>query len=276
MSGGTKGGMNGSSQPVAGAPRLLLVDDEPPARQRLRTVLSDIAADFPHAVVGEAADGMAALNFLAETGADIVLVDVQMPGMDGIEFARHAAQLEVPPAIVFVTAFDAYALKAFEVHALDFLVKPVRAQRLLESLQRVADLKPPRSSELTEVARAATPGGRAFISVHERGRVLLVPVTEILYFKAELKYVTIRTSERQYLTEESLVALEDEFAESFVRVHRNALVAKNAISGFERVEGDSDEEGAGEPHWEVTVRGVADRLPVSRRQWPVVKAILRR
>lgn len=260
------------------APRILLVDDEAPARQRLADLLSDIAADFPHTIIGQAADGRGALDRLAETPADIALIDVQMPAMTGIELARHLGALPDPPAIVFVTAFDEYAVKAFEVHALDYLMKPVRAQRLLDALNRVRSLTQRQTSAIAAAAREsgeARGKKRDTIAVVERGRVLLVPVHEILYLKAELKYITIRTAEREYLTEEPLVDLENEFSDVFVRVHRNALVARRAISGFERVESVSNGDSVGEPHWVVTLRDVPERLPVSRRQWPVVKEIMR-
>ena len=259
------------------APRILIVDDEAPARARMADLLSDIADDFPHVVVGEAADGKSALDRLAETPAEIALIDVQMPGMTGIELARHLGALPEPPAIVFVTAFDEYAVKAFEVHALDYLMKPVRAVRLLEALTRVRALASRQTPSIAAAARdSAEAQGRKreSIAVVERGRVMLIPVETIVYLKAELKYITIRTAEREYLTEEPLVDLENEFVDRFVRVHRNALVARRAIAGFERVE-SIDGDSVGEPHWVVTLRDVAERLPVSRRQWPIVKETMR-
>jgi two-component system response regulator AlgR len=258
-------------------PRILIVDDEGPARARMADLLSDILGDFPHTVVGQEADGRSALERLAETPADIALIDVQMPGMTGIELARHLGALPDPPGIVFVTAYDEYAVKAFEVHALDYLMKPVRAQRLLEALTRVRSMVKRQKSAIAAVARessAAAGKQRESIAVVERGRVMLVPVDSIVYLKAELKYLTIRTGEREYLTEEPLVDLENEFADRFVRVHRNALVARRAISGFERVE-SVDGDSVGEPHWVVTLRDVPERLPVSRRQWPIVKETMR-
>ncbi len=227
--------------------------------------------------VGEAADGHGALERLAEAPADIALVDVQMPGMTGIELARHLGALPDPPAIVFVTAFDEYAVKAFEVHALDYLMKPVRAARLLDALAHVRTTKG-QSRAIATVAREtgeATGKRRDTIAVVERGRVLLVPVDDIVYLKAEFKYITIRTADREYLTEEPLVDLENEFADRFVRVHRNALVARRAVSGFERVETVGPGDSVGEPHWVVTLRNVPERLPVSRRQWPAVKEAMR-
>jgi two-component system response regulator AlgR len=276
--------MSTSADPPAGPPsagtaraaaRVLIVDDEAPARARIVALLSDIADQFSHEVVGEAGNGREALALIETRPVDIVLLDVQMPDMTGLELARHLAALPVGPAVVFVSAYDEFALKAFEVHALDYLVKPVRAARLREALERVTRLGAVQPAVIRAAARAADPRAREMISVHERGRVQLVPVAEILYLKAELKYVTIRTAQRAYLTEESLVALEEEFAESFVRVHRNALIARNAISGFERVEAVSEDEAGGEPHWEVVLRDLDERLPVSRRQWPVVKVLIK-
>lgn len=257
--------------------RILIVDDEAPARARMSDLLSDIAADFPHVVVGEAADGQSALDRLAETPADIALIDVQMPSMTGIELARHLGASPEPPAIVFVTAFDEYAVKAFEVHALDYLMKPVRAARLLEALVRVRSLALQQKPAIAAMARESGEAHgrrRESIAVVERGRVMLIPVETIVYLKAELKYITIRTTDREFLTEEPLVDLENEFADRFVRVHRNALVARRAIAGFERVE-SIDGDSVGEPHWVVTLRDVPERLPVSRRQWPIVKETMR-
>jgi two-component system response regulator AlgR len=269
-------------------PRILIVDDEAPARLRLRQLLSDIAPDYPHEIVGEAGNGRAALELLsnAQAGepanepasivADIALLDVQMPAMTGLQLARHMNALAQPPAVIFVTAFDAYAVQAFEVHALDYLMKPVRAQRLLDALRRVAQR--PEQGLLQSVAIASLArqqGAREHITVNERGRIMLVPVADVLYLKAEQKYVTLRTTEREYLIEESLVALEEEFTERFVRVHRNALVARAAIRGFQRVETILDDDATGEPHWEVVLQGLNERLLVSRRQWPVVKALVK-
>jgi len=258
--------------------RILVVDDEAPARQRMADLLSDIADEFPHTLVGDAADGRSALDRLAETPADIALIDVQMPGMTGIELARHLGALPEPPAIVFVTAFDEFAVKAFEVHALDYLMKPVRATRLLEALQHVRSLTGRQTPAIAAAARESSEARgkrRDTIAVVERGRVLLVPVEDIVYLKAELKYITIRSTDREYLTEEPLVDLENEFSDVFVRVHRNALVARRAISGFERVESVGPGDSVGEPHWVVTLRNVPERLPVSRRQWPIVKETMK-
>ncbi len=248
------------------APRILIADDEPPARARLRALLGDIAAEFPHMIVGEAGDGVAALELLARTPADIVLADIRMPCLDGIELAQQLAGLARPPALVFVTAHDEFALQAFELAAADYLMKPVRAPRLLEALRKARRLAPG-DALLKELA----PAGRERLRVVERGAVLLVPVAEVLYLRAEQKYVTARTAAREYLLEESLAHLETEFAPRFVRIHRNCLVAAAAVAGVAR-EADGDE--GGEAHWALHLKGVPEHLPVSRRQWPQVKAQL--
>lgn len=262
--------------------RILIVDDEAPARARLTTLLSDIAAECPHELIGEASQAQQALDKIAELAPDIVLLDVQMPGMTGLEMAAHLAQNDDAPVIIFVTAYDEYALKAFEVRALDYLLKPVRARRLSDAILRVKALKQSRGSQAKLIAEVSTTlqATRKNFSVQERGRLLLVPVADVLYLKAEAKYVTLRTREREYLLEGTLSSLELEFAAQFIRVHRNALVARDAITGVERgqlaVDVDSDgESDKTQDAWQVILRGIDDRLPISRRQWSAVKALVR-
>jgi two-component system response regulator AlgR len=252
--------------------KILVVDDEPPARARMSQLLGDCAAQLPLTVVGQADGGLAAIEAVSRLQPDVVLLDISMPDMNGIEVARHLSQLETPPAIIFVTAFDEHALQAFEVQALDYLLKPVRAERLLAALQRARRVAP-REPRLEELARDLG-SARTQLSVAERGRLVLIPVDEIVYLRAELKYVTIRTVAREFLTEESLTALESEFGERFVRIHRNALVARAYIAGFQRVKTRPEGEGeAPEGHWEILLRDMDERLPISRRQWPTVKAL---
>lgn len=245
-------------------PRILLVDDEPPARMRLRTLLADIAADFPHCIVGEAGDGVAALELLAHTPADIALIDIRMPRMDGIELAQQLAGLNQPPAVVFVTAHDEFALKAFDLAAADYLMKPARAARLLDALKKAQRLVPG-----GVLLQTLAPAGRTRLRVVERGSVLLVPMVDVLYLRAEQKYVTVRTAQHEYLLEESLGQLEVEFSSRLMRIHRNCLVSINAVAGVVRAA-----DAAGEPHWALRLHGVPEHLPVSRRQWPQVKATL--
>lgn len=247
--------------------RLMVVDDEAPARERLKEVLGDLAETVPHVVVAEAANGPAALAFLQQHAVDIVLVDIHMPQMSGIEFARHVLRTETPPGIIFVTAHDQHAVHAFEVNALDYLLKPVRAARLQTALHKARMVT---QEQLQNASAAAGEGARRFLSVSERGRIQLIPLAEVLYLKAELKYVTVRTREHEYLLEESLTRLEQEFVDVFIRVHRSCLVARQLLRGCERTT-DPDGDGAG---WAVLLDGCAEKLSVSRRQWPLLKTLL--
>ena len=252
---------------MADAPlRVMVVDDESPARRRLRELLDDCSASLPIAVVGEAANGREALDLMQSAPPDLVLTDIHMPDMDGIELARHLLKLPRPPVVVFTTAFHEHALEAFEVNAVDYLVKPVRVQRLLLALQKVPRLRPLSAERISLLPSNA----RRFLSVTERSRVVLVPIDDVIFLKAELKYITIRTRDREFLLEESLTRLEQEFGHRFVRVHRNCLVARDAVRGFERrVNGDGD------AHWEVLLNGLDETIPVSRRQQGIVRELSR-
>jgi len=250
--------------------RVFIADDEAPARARLKELLADVRSEIATSVAGEAANGLEVIERLPASGAQVLLLDIQMPGMAGIEVARHLGRLEHAPAIVFVTAHDRHAVEAFELNALDYLMKPVRAARLAAALKKAQAAGPVPRARLEDAARLSNAGARDFFSVTERHRIALVPVGEVLYLKAELKYVTLRTRAGEHLIEEPLVEIEREFAERFVRVHRNCLVARAAIRGFERIAGGAEEE----PHWNVVLDGIAERLPVSRRQWPAVKSVL--
>jgi two-component system response regulator AlgR len=254
--------------------RILLVDDEAPARVRLREILADCEADLPNEIVGEAASGMQALQMLPDCGAQLALVDIHMPGMSGIEFARHLQGLENPPGVIFVTAHDQYAVQAFEVNAIDYLLKPVRAVRLVAALAKFTGGGGPGREQLER----ADPGPRRYFSSVERGRVHLIPVDEVLYLKAELKYVTVRTREREFLIEDSLNQIEQESKGRFIRVHRSCLVAANMIRGAERLPSGQREEDAKEEggQWAVRLEGYPEPIPVSRRQWSAVKALVKR
>ena len=251
-----------STMPSQAALSVMIVDDESPARARLRDLLSDVAAEVPNAVVAEAANGLLAIEAIALHPVDVVLADIRMPKMDGIELARHVGRMERPPAIIFVTAYESYAVQAFELNAIDYLVKPVRANRLAAALLKVRHSRPAPAQVLAQLQQ----GARTHLSCHERGRLLLIPVCDIIYLKADLKYVTARTASREYLLDESLTHLEEEFSERFIRLHRSALVAKDAIAGFEK---GAPEDG--EHQWQALLRGISEKLPVSRRQWPLVK-----
>jgi len=239
------------------------VDDEAPARNRIKELLADCAVQLPLECVGEASNGREALEKLSEIHADVVLIDIRMPQMDGIELAQHLNKLPEPPAVIFTTAYDTYAVKAFDLHAMDYLLKPIRLGRLFDALTHARNAVPPS----IEVLQELLPEPRKNLSTHERGKVLLIPIEDVLYLRAELKYVTVRTTEREYLIEEPLSMLEKEHAARFVRIHRNCLVAKDAIAGFEK---KTDAEN-GEQHWTVKIRGLEERLPISRRQQFIVK-----
>ena len=259
--------------------RVFIVDDEPPARNRLRDLLNDCNEQLALEVVGEAGNGQEALDKLMETPADVVLLDIRMPQMDGIELAQHLQKLprpvlskaegtvlcmaKWPPAVIFTTAYDDSAIKAFELHAIDYLLKPIRLARLSEALNRARAT----ASVEAQILRGLLPESRRNLSIHERGKIRLVPIEQVLYLRAEMKYITVRTAEREYLLEESLTDLEKEFAARFVRIHRNCLVAKEAISGFERG-GEDSAESAG---WMVRLKGLDELLAISRRQQHVVK-----
>jgi two-component system response regulator AlgR len=233
--------------------RVFVVDDEAPARGRLRSLLQDCADALPNEVVGEAASGAAALAALRDVEVDVVLLDIRMPGMDGMEVARRLEKLPHSPEVIFVTAYDAHAVSAFEVGARDYLLKPVRVERLVEALRRVA-----------RSAWAEAGIGR-FITVNDRGRVLRVPLEEVLYLRAELKYVTLRTREREFVLDETLSRLEEDFPGDLLRVHRNCLINRCQLAGFElRREGE-------EGHWVALLHDWPEVLPVSRRQAHVIR-----
>lgn len=244
--------MNAFNPPL----RILIVDDEAPARRRLRDVLADCAEQLPVEIVGEVNNGRDALEQAQQQAVDTVLLDIRMPGMDGLECAAHLNRLATPPAIIFSTAYDAYACQAFDLNAVDYLLKPVRADRLVRALSRAHSL----SAATLDHLREAHPKARTHLSVNEKGRIVLIPVADILYLKAELKYVTVRTATREFLIEESLTRLENEFGEAFLRIHRNCLVASARIREIGKLPGDED------GHF-LRLDGLDERLMVSRRQY---------
>ncbi|MFO0985695.1 MAG: LytTR family DNA-binding domain-containing protein, partial [Planctomycetota bacterium] len=226
-------------------------DDEPPARERLRR----LCAELPGLeVAGEAGNGPDAIELVQDTQADAVLLDIRMPAMDGIEVARHLAALESPPAVIFVTAYDQYALEAFEAQASAYLLKPIRRDKLAAAVQAAQRLTRPQLAELAAKARVSE--ARRQIAARVRDRIKLIPVSEVRYFLADQKYVTVRHAQGEDLIEESLKTLEDEFGAGFVRVHRNALVAVSAVEAVERGE---------DGQLTVIIKQSGERLPVSRR-----------
>jgi two-component system response regulator AlgR len=239
--------------------RVLLVDDEMLARLRLRSLIEALQPPLAE-VAGEAADAETALALLKQKApVDLLLMDIRMPGRSGLQVAEALRALPAPPAVVFVTAHGEHALKAFELEAMDYLTKPVRSERLQAALQRVRQrLRPPEPVPSTPM-----------LVVHDRGRVLRLPVAEVLYLKAELKYVTLRTAAQSYVLDDALSDLERRLGERFIRVHRNALVARHAVRALERCDDARNDEA-----WMVRVAPSDERLAVSRRQLAAVRAAL--
>lgn len=237
---------------------ILIADDEAPARNRLRDLLGNIAEMH---IVAEAKNGKQAIDLAIQTKPDLMLLDIRMPLMDGIEAAQHAQKLEPKPHIIFTTAFDAYAIKAFDLNAIDYLLKPIRLERLQTAIDKAQALKPKQIEALKPLQKI-----RSHFSIHERGRVILIPVEQVIYLRAELKYITVRTVEREYLIEESLTHLETEFGERFLRLHRNCLVAPLFITGYEKRLNEANEE-----RWVALLKGVPETVAISRRQQHLVR-----
>ncbi len=231
--------------------RVLIVDDEAPARERLRSMLAETDG---YDVAGDAANGEQALALVDSMRPDIVLLDVRMPGVDGLEVARHLAALAEPPAVIFTTAYDEYALQAFESEAIAYLLKPIRAEKLRAALSKAARLTRPQLQQVAQSARMAE--RRSHIGVRGRDGLKLIPVEEVFCFHADQKYTTVKHLHGEELIEDSLRALEEEFAADFVRIHRNALVNTKYLDRIAR-------DGGGQ-HF-VHLRGVAEPLEVSRR-----------
>jgi len=230
--------------------KVLIVDDEPPARERLRSLLAEIA-DIQ--VVGEATNGEEGLRFAVDLLPDVVLLDVRMPGMDGIEAARHLNALEEPPAVIFTTAYDEYAVNAFEAQAVGYLLKPIRQEKLAAALAQAGRLTRP---QLLKIAAASPSERRTHIAARHREGLRLIPVEEVQFFFAEQKYTTVRHLKGEDLIEDSLRALEEELGSGFVRIHRNALVS---VRFLERIERNADGQ------YFVRLRGCEAPLQVSRR-----------
>ena len=238
--------------------KVLLVDDEVLARQRLRTLLADCT--MPGAeVLAEAANGPQAITALRQGAFDLVLLDVRMPGMDGVQLAQTIAGLSEPPAVVFVTAHAEHAVQAFDVAAVDYLTKPVRLERLQQALQKVERLTRVNIGLQTDLPNDV-------LIIQDRGRTERVPLAEVLYLKAELKYITVRTASRSYILDGSLNDLEEKYATQLMRIHRNALIARRAVRAL--VKHFDAEEGEG---WAVRLNGIDELLAVSRRQLSAVR-----
>ncbi len=233
--------------------KVLIVDDEPLARARLRALINELGG---YVIVGEAGNGKQGIDLAKICAPDVVLMDIGMPGVNGMEAAGRIKQFDVPPSVIFITAYGEYALEAFEQQAVDYLLKPVRKERLHQALQRARALRQP----MSPTALLATV--RSHISVILHGDLRLVPVKDVFFFRAEQKYVTLRWRGGEAVTDEPLIKLEEEFAGQFLRIHRNALVGLAHISGVFKF---------GKAQHVVAFRDVTDRLEISRRHLPLVK-----
>lgn len=240
--------------------KVLIVDDEPLARERLASLLIEAGAE----VIGEASDGRAAVEAVAALHPDIVLLDIRMPVMDGLEAARHIANLDSPPAMIFCTAYDEHALAAFDASAIDYLVKPVRLERLRTALERAKRFHTTAIEKVAETA--STQRARSHLCARVRGNLVLVPIGDIQYLLAEDKYVVVHTGKGEVLIEEALKTLETEFGERFVRIHRNCLVARDRMSGLVR--------GADGAIF-VKIEGTDATLEISRRNLPALRKLVR-
>jgi two-component system, LytTR family, response regulator AlgR len=250
---------------------VLVVDDEHLARSRMKTLLSD-CQDPPCILSGEAADAMDAMAKLRSLHVDVVLLDIHMPGADGLQLARELRTIHPNLAIVFVTAHAEHAVDAFDLDVTDYLTKPVRGERLQKALQK-ALLKKERFAQDSNGKTAESL--EKFVVIQDRGRTERVPLSDVLYFKAELKYVTVRTAQRSYILDGALSELEAQYAEGFLRIHRNALVARHEMRALERFQGVADEEeGEAQEGWAVRLRSCEEALLVSRRQLATVRAVI--
>ena len=243
--------------------RVLVCDDEKLARDRLTRLVSDLDGVE---VTGEAANGREALALVQEQRPDVVLLDIRMPDMDGLEAAAHLSKSEHPPAVIFCTAYDEHALQAFKVHAVDYLLKPVSRDDLSQALQRARGIN---KVQLAALEDEVHPAGsrRKHISARTHKGIELVPVDDVRFFMADQKYVTVRYGEGEVLIDETLKELEDEFGDQFVRIHRNALVALGFLEGMEL---------ATAGHYQVRLKGVEERLTVSRRHVAGLRKVMAR
>lgn len=243
--------------------KVLIVDDETLARSRLRTLLGD-CTDPRTEVVGEAANAVQAMEQIQRSACDLLLLDVHMPGADGMALAATLHQMPSPPRIIFVTAHAEHAVQAFDLDAVDYLTKPVRLERLQQALQKVERLR-----SMMDHAAGDASGASESLLIQERGRSERVALNDVIYLKAELKYITVRTAEKEHIFDGALSDLEQKFGHLFVRVHRNALVARRRVRAVEKHNDPVDGEG-----WTVRLDGCDERLAVSRRQLSAVREAL--
>ena len=239
--------------------RVMIVDDEKPAQDRLSSMIS---AKNGYHVCAAAANGLEAIRYAEEHKPDVALMDIRMPGMDGLEAARHLSDMDEPPAVIFTTAFGEHALEAFETQAVAYLLKPIREEKLLNALDKASKLNKAQLAQLS----AGEDNSRTHICARVRGNLELIPITEIAYFQADQKYVTVRHMQGEVLIEEPLKSLEDEFAKDYIRVHRNALVSKTRMAGLNKTP---------EGRFQLVLKGMDDKLEISRRHVAEVRRFLK-
>lgn len=240
--------------------RVLIADDEPLARERLAALVADVGGE----VVASVDNGEQAVQQADRLRPDVCLLDIRMPGMDGLDAARIIAEMDDAPGVIFCTAYDEYALKAFDAHAVDYVLKPVRRERLQQAFARAGRLG---VNKVDKVAGTLGPHRqRSHICARVRGNLVLVPVQDILYLQAEDKYVVVHHVKGQVLIEDALKGLEDEFGDHFVRIHRNCLVARERMAGLTR---------GGDGRVFVKIDGSSDVLEVSRRNLPGLRKLVR-
>jgi len=240
--------------------KILIADDEQLARERL----VDLLMDWPNAeIVAQAKNGIEVIQQIAKTNADVLLLDIRMPGMDGLEAARHISQLENPPAIIFTTAYSDFALAAFESNAIDYLLKPIKQERLFKALSACGRLN---KFQLAAIQQTDAVPQRAHLSIQTRGNIELIAIEDIYYFLADHKYITVRHQKGEALMEETLKHLEQEFSESFIRIHRNALVKKSQIVAIHK----QDNGGS-----KLALKNCSEQLDVSQRLVPVIRKYLK-
>jgi two-component system response regulator AlgR len=243
---------------------VLIVDDEPLARERLTRLIGDLEGYT--VMEPSATNGDEALSLIDSLKPDVVLLDIRMPGLDGLQIAARLCERDAPPAVVFCTAHDEFALDAFQVSAVGYLVKPVRPEHLLQALQKAERPNRMLLAALTRPAAETGTGPRTHISARTRKGIELIPLDQVIYFIADHKYVTLRHEGGEVLLDEPLKALEDEFGDRFVRIHRNALVARERIERLQRTPLG---------HFQLFLKGLnGDALIVSRRHVAGVRKMM--
>ncbi len=239
--------------------KILIVDDEQLARDRLSRMIGSLAE---HEVVGEAANGIEAVKVASTMQPEVVLMDIRMPGMDGLEAARHFADLDEPPAVIFCTAYEEHAVEAFDLQAVGYLLKPVRRENLETALGKAQRINKAQLAALAD----EQPPRRTHISARTRRGIELIPVEDVRYFQADQKYVTVRHREGEVIIDETLKELEEEFGDRFVRVHRNALVAPRYIIGLNRLP---------DGQYQIRLKDIEETVDISRRHVAAVRKVVK-